>query len=351
MLLQGAQFRQLNEQLYTQSSTASFTMMKKAPRLFETVCSTSHQPLRSCRPVYLLYLQYHAGFRSQVNGWPINPLDIIIDEVRKLPPGAVVADMGCGEARLAATLAPKNGGPGGKISVHSFDLVCPPGNPYITPCDIAQVPLASGSCDVVVFCLSLMGTNYADFLREADRLLKPGGKLLIAEVRSRFDSSGGTDRGGHAHQQAGSGAGGAGGGGKHAGGGKRPRPQEDSDEQAHVSSPHGSVSGITAFVDGVTSLGFKATRRDESNTMFVLLFFRKHGGSQGNPNKPVADMTASSASAAAAQAGDGGRAKKKRSKHNKFKAHAEEGGQDLQQSGAHEPSALPSLKACVYKKR
>ena len=40
--------------------------------------------------------------------------------------------------------------------------------------------------DVVVFCLALMGTDYPRFLKEATRVLRPGGKLWIAEVRSRF---------------------------------------------------------------------------------------------------------------------------------------------------------------------
>jgi hypothetical protein len=51
-------------------------------------------------------------------------------------------------------------------------------------CDMANVPLKSKTVDVAVFCLSLMGTNLADFLREAHRALKDVGILKIAEVRS-----------------------------------------------------------------------------------------------------------------------------------------------------------------------
>ena len=32
----------------------------------------------------------------------------------------------------------------------------------------------------------MMGTNYTNFIREANRVLKPQGKLFIAEVLSRF---------------------------------------------------------------------------------------------------------------------------------------------------------------------
>lgn len=95
-------------------------------------------------------------------------------------PSAVVGDFGCGEARLAASVPNR---------VHSFDLVA--ANERVTACNMTevragsaaqaaaatltsgQVPLADGSLDVAVFCLSLMGTDYVDFLAEAYRVLKP----------------------------------------------------------------------------------------------------------------------------------------------------------------------------------
>ena len=50
-----------------------------------------------------------------------------------------------------------------------------------------NVPLKDETCDIAVFCLSLMGTNLAQFLLEANRILKKdSGMLKIAEVRSRF---------------------------------------------------------------------------------------------------------------------------------------------------------------------
>ena len=39
---------------------------------------------------------------------------------------------------------------------------------------IFQLPLQSQTVDVVIFCLSLMGKNVADFLLEANRILKTG---------------------------------------------------------------------------------------------------------------------------------------------------------------------------------
>jgi ribosomal RNA-processing protein 8 len=51
--------------------------------------------------------------------------------------------------------------------------------------DIAKLPVSNRSVDICVFCLSLMGTNYINFLQEARRVLKSNGELLIAEVESR----------------------------------------------------------------------------------------------------------------------------------------------------------------------
>ena len=47
--------------------------------------------------------------------------------------------------------------------------------------------MKDGQLDVGVFSLSLMGTNFPHFLREANRVLKPSGKLFVAEVMSRFE--------------------------------------------------------------------------------------------------------------------------------------------------------------------
>jgi ribosomal RNA-processing protein 8 len=104
---------------------------------------------------------YHDGFRNQISKWPINPLDEIIDYVRKRPVTLVIADFGCGEARLAQSV---------KNQVHSFDFLAV--NDRVVQCDMKSVPLESQSCDMAVFCLSLMGTNIGDFLCEAHRILK-----------------------------------------------------------------------------------------------------------------------------------------------------------------------------------
>ena len=83
--LEGSRFRQLNEQLYTSKGVDAFSSFQATPSLFET---------------------YHEGFREQASHWPENPLNTIIAWVRKKHPRAVIADMGCGDARLAMELSP-----------------------------------------------------------------------------------------------------------------------------------------------------------------------------------------------------------------------------------------------------
>ncbi|KAI9326960.1 methyltransferase-domain-containing protein [Pilaira anomala] len=187
--LSGARFRWLNEQLYTTPGKHSYELFQEKPELFD---------------------QYHEGFRHQVESWPVNPVDVIIDQLKTLPKGTIVADLGCGDAMIAQTLT--------KQTVLSFDLIAK--NDLVTACDITKLPLEANSVDVAVFSLSLMGTNYLDFLKEAHRVLKVGGELKIAEVVSRF-------------------------------------------------------SDLDSFITLLEELGFDFMDKEDDNKMFVMLYFTK----------------------------------------------------------------------------
>ncbi|KAG0232035.1 25S rRNA (adenine645-N1)-methyltransferase [Actinomortierella wolfii] len=197
--LAGGKFRFLNEQLYTTTGAEAFELFQAKPELFD---------------------EYHEGFRAQVELWPTNPVDVFIEQLKKLPKDTVIADLGCGDATIGATLT--------KQKVLSFDLVAK--NDRVTACDIAHLPLTDASVDVAVFCLSLMGTDFIKFLKEAHRVLKPNGQLKIAEVVSRF-----TD--------------------------------------------------VDAFVAALTKLGFDLVRSDDSNKMFITFDFVKAGAAGGKKNK------------------------------------------------------------------
>lgn len=195
--LTSARFRHLNESLYTAPSATSFSLFRTQPSMFH---------------------DYHAGFRQQVQAWPENPVDIFMkqllsrasakavpkdnkvkpkagerEQIKPLPRppptyACTIADLGCGDAKLAATLIPISQKRNLNLKIHSFDLTSS-GNPLVTEADIANLPLEPESVDIAIFCLALMGTNYLDFLEEAFRVLRFGGELWIAEIKSRFSNA------------------------------------------------------------------------------------------------------------------------------------------------------------------
>ncbi len=180
--LEGAQFRWINELLYNSTGKKALKYVRENPKEFG---------------------EYHTAYnRITSENWPNSPLrhiitslksDIMLNDRNNL----VIADFGCGDAKLAQFLEKETKGKGkgkGKrsrkslenrsIKVHSFDLHAL--NSYVEACDMSSVPLKDGSVDVAVFCLSLMGTNYCEYLKEAHRVLLGNGLLKIAEVRSRI---------------------------------------------------------------------------------------------------------------------------------------------------------------------
>ena len=154
--LAGSRFRWINEKLYTCTGQEAYKLFSDSPELFTV---------------------YHEGFNEQSSKWPKNPLDNMIEYFKGVPKSYVIADFGCGDARLARSV--------GQI-VHSFDLVA--ANEDVVACDMSNVPLQDSSVDVCVFCLSLMNSNIIDFITEARRVLKVGGVLKICEIKSRICS-------------------------------------------------------------------------------------------------------------------------------------------------------------------
>jgi ribosomal RNA-processing protein 8 len=154
--LKGSRFRFLNEQMYK-------TKGSEAQKLFKTDSTA--------------FGAYHEGYRHQISQWPMNPLDRIINGIKRMPKNYVVVDMGCGDARLSKSVFQK---------VYSLDLVAAADG--VIECDMAKTPLETNSVNAVVYCLSLMGTNLKDFFLEANRILKIGGIIKIAEVSSRIES-------------------------------------------------------------------------------------------------------------------------------------------------------------------
>lgn len=162
--LDASQFRLLNEELYTCTGAEAQKLFLEQPQTFE---------------------KYHSSYAAQRAQWPCDPLDRVMKWLLDIQTNAakrrkpVIADLGCGDARLAANDAVSK-----QYKVLSFDLIA--ANDSVIACDMAHLPNADASIDICIFCLSLMGTNLVEFLVEARRVLRNGGKLLIVEVASRF---------------------------------------------------------------------------------------------------------------------------------------------------------------------
>ncbi|KAK3905436.1 methyltransferase-domain-containing protein [Staphylotrichum tortipilum] len=182
-----ARFRHLNETLYTRPSAEAFQLFQDSPEMFT---------------------EYHEGFRRQVDVWPENPVDGYIADIKarakvRFPPRnrdnitpsqlplpkaansktCTIADLGCGDAKLAAALESVKSKL--HLDIRSFDLQTGD-SPLVTRADIANLPLPANSVDVAIFCLALMGTNWIDFIEEAYRILRWRGELWVAEIKSRF---------------------------------------------------------------------------------------------------------------------------------------------------------------------
>ena len=121
--------------------------------------------------------QYHTLYRKARESWTIVPFEEMTAWARRRA-GKVIGDFGCGEGLFGKAVADRH-------LVHSFDHVAI--DERVIACDLAHVPLEDGTLDIAVFCLSLMGANFADYLREAHRTLKIDGGLHIWEATSRFD--------------------------------------------------------------------------------------------------------------------------------------------------------------------
>ncbi|XP_072432770.1 uncharacterized protein rrp8 isoform X3 [Chiloscyllium punctatum] len=104
--LKSARFRYINEQLYTLSSAEAVKLFSEDRDSFQV---------------------YHQGFTAQMERWPENPVDRIIQYIRNRPSTAVVADLGCGDCKIAQSVSNE---------VHSFDLVAL--NEHVIVCDMAN---------------------------------------------------------------------------------------------------------------------------------------------------------------------------------------------------------------------
>ena len=121
------------------------------------------------------WYDYHKRLEEIRKSWTVDPLEKIIQRLKRLSPRLRIGDFGCGKAKIVDVF--------GNNRVKSFDHIAI--NEKVTSCDMRSVPLEDGYLDVIVFSLSLMGKNWHEHIIEANRCLMSTGTLIIADtVRS-----------------------------------------------------------------------------------------------------------------------------------------------------------------------
>lgn len=118
---------------------------------------------------------YHTLYSEKRKTWSEIPYVEIAKKIN-VRPDWVVGDFGCGENLLSKEINNK---------IYAFDHVAIDDTVYA--CDIKNVPIEDGILDVAVFSLSLMGTNYNDYLKEAYRTLKTYGNIFVCEPASKWE--------------------------------------------------------------------------------------------------------------------------------------------------------------------
>lgn len=144
----------------------------RANRFWDRMTTTQmHARLQRDPSEWWLYLRLYQRVRRR---WAKHPSEAIAARLAAHPDW-VVGDFGCGDLPVCRHLPNRT---------YAMDHIAV--TPDVVACDIAHTPIPDGTLDAAVFSLSIMGRNWRDLLREANRTLKSGGRLLIAEVEARW---------------------------------------------------------------------------------------------------------------------------------------------------------------------
>ena len=117
------------------------------------------------------FVRYHELQERTDKTLKANPRDYWIRVLKGIGERKMIGDFGCGEAKIAEAIGNR---------VKNFDHVSI--DPTVESCDMKSVPVESGTLNVAVFSLSLMGKDWQAYLKEAARCLSVGGYLYISET-------------------------------------------------------------------------------------------------------------------------------------------------------------------------
>ena len=122
--------------------------------------------------------EYHKQREVSKSKWDEDPVDVIAKEINDRNDSNIIADMGCGLAKLSTLIKEQNK----VISVDHYSE-----DPNVIKCDMKHTTINDNEADITVFCLSLWGTNYLDYIKEAYRITAKRGFMYIVEPNDEFD--------------------------------------------------------------------------------------------------------------------------------------------------------------------
>ena len=125
--------------------------------------------------------EYHSIREENKKEWVEDPINVIAEKLNKNR-HQVIADLGCGMNQLKTLVNSYS-------QWYSFDHYSD--DETVIKADISDLReyLQDNSVDAAVFCMSLWGTNYMDYIKESYRYLKSGGIVYIAEPKDKINQS------------------------------------------------------------------------------------------------------------------------------------------------------------------
>ena len=135
-----------------------------------------------------MWKEYHMEREENKKSWNEDPLNVIADRLNNenfiCTKNKVIADLGCGTNKLKTLVNYYK-------QWYSFDHIAIDGNKDIIEADISNLKdyLEDNSIDIAIFCMSLWGTNYMEYIKEAYRYIRPNGLMFIVEPKDKVNQA------------------------------------------------------------------------------------------------------------------------------------------------------------------
>lgn len=160
---QQSEYQEISKKMATQSSRTTQKMIQEDEQIWH---------------------KYHANRDVSFEGYddqseiPLNKITAYLEtkSSRRLK----ILDLGCGRNKIQKKFASND-----KLSITGYDYVSYNGSQVA---DIRELPEEDESVDICVFSQSLMGSNWKEYIKEAKRVLRYNGEMIISESVNRFDT-------------------------------------------------------------------------------------------------------------------------------------------------------------------